>query len=65
MIADDGSDTRSGRIRDLTPLIADDDHKLLDMLRGTLSYEGFRVVIASDGQEARVQVEAERPEAIV
>jgi two-component system response regulator MprA len=49
----------------ITILVADDDHKLLNMLRRTLSYEGFRVVTACDGQETLAQVEAERPEAIV
>jgi two-component system response regulator MprA len=49
----------------ITVLVADDDHKLLNMVRRTLSYEGFRVVTASDGQVALAQVEAERPEAIV
>jgi len=49
----------------ITILVADDDYKLLNMLRRTLSYEGFRVVTASDGQEALAQVEAARPEAIV
>jgi CheY-like chemotaxis protein len=49
----------------ITILVADDDHKLLNMLRRTLSYEGFCVVTASDGEEALAQVEAERPEAIV
>jgi two-component system response regulator MprA len=49
----------------ITILVADDDRKLLNMLRRTLSYEGFRVVTASDGQEALARVEDERPEAIV
>ena len=49
----------------ITILVADDDHKLLNMLRRTLSYEGFRVVTASYGQEALARVEDERPEAIV
>jgi len=49
----------------ITILVADDDHKLLNMLRRTLSYEGFRVVTAGDGQGALAQIEAERPEAIV
>jgi two-component system response regulator MprA len=49
----------------ITILVADDDHKLLNMLRRTLSYEGFRVVTACSGQEALAQVEAERPEAVV
>ncbi|MFC2015473.1 response regulator transcription factor [Chloroflexota bacterium] len=49
----------------MTILVSDDDHKLLNMLRRTLTYEGFRVVTASDGQEALAQIEDERPEAIV
>ena len=49
----------------ITILVADDDHKLLNMLRRTLSYEGFHVVTASDGQTALAHIEAERPEAIV
>jgi two-component system response regulator MprA len=49
----------------ITILVADDDHKLLNMLRRTLSYEGFHVVTARDGREALAQVDAERPEAIV
>jgi two-component system response regulator MprA len=48
-----------------TILVADDDHKLLNMLRRTLTYEGFRIVTASEGQEALAQIEAERPDAIV
>jgi len=48
-----------------TILIVDDDQKLLAMLRRTLSYEGFRVVTASDGREALEQVEAQRPDVIV
>ncbi len=42
----------------ITILVADDDHRLLNMLRRTLSYEGFRVVTASDGQEALAAHEA-------
>jgi two-component system response regulator MprA len=49
----------------ITILVADDDRNLLNMLRRTLSYEGFRVVTAGDGQETLARVEAERPEAIV
>ncbi len=49
----------------ITILVADDDHRLQNMVRRTLSYEGFRVVTASDGKEALAQVAAERPEAIV
>ena len=49
----------------LTILIADDDQKLLKMLRRTLAYEGFDVVTASDGREALAQVQAHRPDVIV
>jgi two-component system response regulator MprA len=48
-----------------TVLIADDDRKLLKMLRRTLIYEGFDVVTAADGHEALTQVEAHRPDVIV
>jgi len=49
----------------VTVLIVDDDRKLLKMLRRTLAYEGFRVVTATDGQEALAQVETHRPDVIV
>lgn len=48
-----------------TILIADDDQKLLKMLRRTLVYEGFDVVTAADGREALTQVEARHPDVIV
>jgi two-component system response regulator MprA len=46
-------------------LIVDDDQRLLKMLRRTLSYEGFDIVAASDGQEALVRAQADRPDIIV
>ena len=46
-------------------LIADDDLKLLRMLRRTLAYEGFDVVTASDGLEALAAVEANHPDALI
>lgn len=46
-------------------LIADDDPKLLRMLRRTLTYEGFDVATAADGQEALDAIEATRSDAIV
>ena len=48
-----------------TVLVADDDVKLLKMLRRTLTYEGFTVVTATDGQEALDQVDAHRPDVLV
>ena len=48
-----------------TILIADDDPKIIDMLRRTLTYEGYRVVTARDGSEALAQAEALRPDLAV
>ncbi len=48
-----------------TILIADDDHKITDMLRRTLTYEGYSVVTAADGQEALDQAQAHRPDLVV
>jgi two-component system response regulator MprA len=49
----------------VTVLIADDDKKLLKMLRRTLVYEGFDVLTATNGREALAQVDAHRPDVIV
>lgn len=46
-------------------LIADDDRKIIDILRRTLVYEGYRVVTAADGLEALAQAQAYRPDLIV
>jgi two-component system response regulator MprA len=48
-----------------TVLVVDDDRRLLDMLRRTLAYEGYRVVTAADGAAALTQAEAERPDVVV
>lgn len=48
-----------------TILVVDDDRRLLDMLRRTLAYEGYRVVTAADGREALDLVRAQRPDLIV
>jgi two-component system response regulator MprA len=48
-----------------TVLVVDDDRRLLDMLRRTLAYEGYRVVTAADGAAALIQAEAERPDVVV
>jgi two-component system, OmpR family, response regulator MprA len=48
-----------------TVLIVDDDPKLLKMLGRTLSYEGFHVFSASNGNEALGEVQAHRPDVIV
>jgi two-component system response regulator MprA len=49
----------------VTVLVVDDDLKLLKMLRRTLTYEGFHVLTAADGNEALAQVEAHHPDVIV
>jgi len=48
-----------------TILVADDDQRLLKMVRRTLTYEGFDVVTAANGREALAKVELERPDLIV
>jgi two-component system response regulator MprA len=48
-----------------TILVADDDQKLLKMVRRTLIYEGFEVVTAQNGQEALAMMEDESPDLIV
>jgi two-component system response regulator MprA len=48
-----------------TILIVDDDQKLLKMLQRTLTYEGFRVLTARNGNEALAEVQAHRPDAVV
>ncbi len=49
----------------ITVLVVDDDQRLLKMLQRTLTYEGFHVVTATNGEEALVQVDACHPEIIV
>jgi two-component system response regulator MprA len=46
-------------------LVVDDDQKLLNMLRRTLTYEGFQVATATDGTTAIAQAQAIRPDLIV
>jgi two-component system response regulator MprA len=48
-----------------TILVADDDQKITDMLRRTLSYEGYRVVTAADGTGALAAAASERPDVVV
>jgi two-component system response regulator MprA len=48
-----------------TVLIADDDRKIIDMLRRTLAYEGYQVLTASDGLEALAKAQTHRPDVIV
>ncbi len=48
-----------------TILVVDDDRKITDMLRRTLAYEGYRVVVAYDGQEALSKAQSERPDLVV
>jgi two-component system, OmpR family, response regulator MprA len=43
----------------------DDDRKITDMLRRTLTYEGYSVVTAADGREALDQVQSQRPDVVV
>ncbi len=49
----------------ITVLVVDDDQKLQNMLRRTLSYEGFQVLTAPDGDAALDEVQAHHPDVIV
>lgn len=48
-----------------TILIADDDQKIVDMLRRTLAYEGYMVVAAHNGREALEHIQSHNPDVIV
>jgi two-component system response regulator MprA len=48
-----------------TVLVVDDDRKITDMLRRTLTYEGYSVVTAGDGHEALSQAQSQRPNVVV
>lgn len=48
-----------------TVLIADDDRKIIDMLRRTLAYEGYHVVTATDGLQALAQAQTQRPDVVI
>ncbi len=48
-----------------TVLIADDDQKLLKMIRRTLIYEGFQVVTATNGRETLEQLRTQEPDLII
>ena len=48
-----------------TILVVDDDQNLLNMLRRTLTDEGFHTITASDGNAALAQVQAHLPDLIV
>src|SRR5947208_13524096 len=49
----------------VTVLIADDDRKIIDMLRRTLSYEGYQVITADTGQAALDAAQAQRPDLVI
>ena len=46
-------------------LVVDDDRRLLKMLERTLSYEGFQVITAEDGQEALNRMGSTPPDIII
>lgn len=48
-----------------TILVVDDDTKLLEMLRRTLAYDGYHVLVAEDGRSAMDLVASERPDAMI
>ena len=48
-----------------TVLVVDDDPKLLNMLRRTLTHEGYYTLTATDGSAALTEVQTHRPDVIV
>ncbi len=48
-----------------TILIVDDNQKVIDMLRRTLLYEGYDVLVAMDGEQALSQAQQHQPDVIV
>lgn len=48
-----------------TVLIVDDDRKIIDMLRRTLAYEGYHVITATDGHQALLQAQTQRPDVVI
>jgi diguanylate cyclase (GGDEF)-like protein len=48
-----------------TVLIADDDLEILELLRFALESEGYRVVSATDGEEALLLIKDEHPDIVV
>jgi two-component system, OmpR family, response regulator MprA len=48
-----------------TILVVDDDRKLTDMLRRTLSYAGYQVLTAATGREALDKTRRQRPDLVV
>ena len=48
-----------------TVLIVDDDHELVDGLRLVLERQGFRVLRASDGHQAKAAIYNQRPDLVI
>ena len=48
-----------------TVLIVDDDHELVDGLRLVLERQGYRVLRASDGHQAKAAIYNQRPDLVI
>ena len=48
-----------------TILVVDDDVELSDGLRSVLERQGFRVIQARDGQQAKAQIYNQRPDLVI
>jgi DNA-binding response OmpR family regulator len=48
-----------------TILVVDDDHELVDGLRSVLERQGYRVIQAHDGHQAKQQVYNQRPDLVI
>jgi DNA-binding response OmpR family regulator len=48
-----------------TILVVDDDHELVDGLRTVLERQGYRVIQAHDGHQAKQQIYNQRPDLVI
>ena len=48
-----------------TILIVDDDHELVEGLRAVLERQGYRVIQAHDGHQAKQQIYNQRPDLVI
>jgi two-component system KDP operon response regulator KdpE len=51
--------------RSITVLVADDEPRLVDVVRLNLELEGYRVIAAADGLEALERLKADLPDLVV
>lgn len=51
--------------QDYTILVADDEPEVVDLVRMMLEWEGYTILVATDGEETLVRAQADRPDLIL